>query len=64
VPRKVEQRLSSMDRGVSSAGPRAGSAGMERERMRLAILSEAAIVSIPIRLSNINCSEYIEANKR
>ena len=43
---KVEQRLSSMDRGISSAGPRAGSAGMERERMRLAILSEAAIVSI------------------
>lgn len=47
----VEQRLSSMDRGVASTGPRAGSAGMERERMRLAIMSEAAIVCSTLSFS-------------
>ncbi|MCO5574144.1 hypothetical protein L7F22_027924 [Adiantum nelumboides] len=47
----VEQRLSSMDRGVASTGPRAGNAGMERERMRLAILSEAAIVCSTLSFS-------------
>lgn len=47
----VEQRLSSMDRATTSAGPRTGSAGMERERMRLAILSEAAIVCSTLSFS-------------
>ncbi|MCO5576307.1 hypothetical protein L7F22_030116 [Adiantum nelumboides] len=47
----VEQRLSSMDRGVASTGPRAGNAGMERERMRLVILSEAAVVCSTLSFS-------------
>jgi senataxin len=39
----VAQRMSSMERSAVSAGPRA-SAGMERDRMRIAILDEASIV--------------------
>jgi hypothetical protein len=35
--------MSSMERSTVSAGPRA-SAGMERDRMRIAILDEASIV--------------------
>ena len=40
---QVTQRLSSVERSAVSAGPRA-SAGMERDRIRIAILDEAAIV--------------------
>ncbi|KAH7281053.1 hypothetical protein KP509_36G027600 [Ceratopteris richardii] len=47
----VEQRLSSMDRGIATSGPRAGSAGMERERMRLSIMNEAAIVCSTLSFS-------------
>ena len=40
---QVTQRLSSVERSAVSAGPRA-SAGMERDRIRISILDEAAIV--------------------
>ncbi|KAH8968929.1 hypothetical protein BDL97_02G009000 [Sphagnum fallax] len=45
----VAQRMSSMERSAVSAGPRA-SAGMERDRMRIAILDEASIVGDPLQL--------------
>lgn len=42
---QVNQRLSGVQKSVVSAGPKA-SAGMERDRCRISILDEAAIVSL------------------
>jgi senataxin len=42
--------MSSMERSAVSAGPRA-SAGMERDRMRIAILDEASIVCSTLSFS-------------
>lgn len=41
----VTQRMASLARAGASAAARAGSTGMERDRIRTAILDEAAIVS-------------------
>lgn len=47
----VEQRLSSMDRAVAISGPNAGSAAMNRDIVRAAILDEAAIVCSTLSFS-------------
>lgn len=47
----VAHRLSSMERSAASAGARAGSAGMERDRVRVSILDEAQIVCSTLAFS-------------
>jgi hypothetical protein len=54
----VTQRMTSMARGGVSSAARAGSTGMERDRIRTAILDEAAIVRRRPAASMGNSSLY------
>jgi senataxin len=54
----VTQRMTSMARGGVSSAARAGSTGMERDRIRTAILDEAAIVRPRPAASDGNTSRY------
>lgn len=64
-PLQVAQRLSSMERSAAGVGARAtGNAGLERDRIRVAILDEAAVVRVRPSLESPMTSVALEGNSQ